>query len=213
MHKRCYPAAAMLALCLSGTAMALGPVDGEVGLQWWNTQFDADILDGELDVGTWSGFGELWLDQKWGLRGAFYQSDLEHEDLDNEQRFNIDLKRRLLSPTDNTFLALGAGWESIDLSSGGRSDGVRLVLEGRVGLAGFVYLYGQNAWIPWLSESDGLSDLSGNEFEVGIGFEPLPFLSLRAGYRDFRLDYDYDTRDGSESSRSKGLLLGAGVHW
>lgn len=204
---------AFLALSLCTPAAALGPVDGEAGLQWWNTQFDSDIFEGELDVGTLSLFGDLWLDRKWGLGAAWYQADLENEELEDERRFHLDLKRRLFSPTDNTYLAVGAGWERIDLSGGGDSNGIRLVLEGRVGIGGFAYLYGLGAWLPWLSEPAGYTDLNGSEMEAGIGFEPLPFLSLRAGYRNFQLDYDAGETGGSGASESRGFLVGAGVHW
>lgn len=190
---------------------ALGPLDGEVGVEWWNSQYAGSVLDGDLDVGSFSLRAESWLSDSWGLKGAYYNSDIEQGSLQNEGRFSLDLKRRLISPTDNTFLAAGIGWENIQLATGGNSNGLRLSLDGRVGLLGMVSFYGQAAWMPALSDADSFSELSGTEFETGLVLDPLPFLSIRAGFRQF--DLDYNSGLGNGSSRTNGLILGTGFHW
>jgi len=193
-------------------AHALGPIDGEAGLYWWANEFEADISDGEIDAGALGGRGELWLDQTWGLSGQLYRSDLEEDNLDDAEYLNIDFKRRVFSLTDNTYLALGLGWQDVDINNED-SKGARILVEGRVGLGGVVYLYGQTAWLPELDDFNNRSDVDGTEFEAGLSFDPLPFVSVRAGYRKFKIDYTNDLNDNDESAKSTGFVIGAGFHW
>lgn len=190
---------------------AVGPLDGEATIDWWNSELSGNLFDGSLDAGTVVFRAESWWDQGWGIRGGITLSDIEAEEFGDPRRYHIDVKRRLISPTDNTFLAAGAGWENLDLENGESSNGVRLSLEGRVGLGGFATLYGESVWMPRLSSVNGLEDLSGREFETGLVFDPFPFLSIRAGYRRFKLDFDLT--DGSGQSTSQGIVIGAGIHW
>ncbi len=169
------------------------------------------MLDGDLDVGSFSARAEAWWSDSWGLKGAYYNADLEQGDLQDRRRFSLDLKRRLISPTENTFLAAGVGWENIQMETGGSSSGLRLSLDGRVGLVGIVSLYGQAAWMPSLGDADGFVDMSGMEFETGVVLDPLPFLSIRAGFRQFDLDYSSGGDPGS--TRASGIILGTGFHW
>lgn len=195
----------------SPAAKALGPLDGEVGIEWWNTQYAGSVLDGDLDVGSFSLRAESWLSKSWGLKGAYYSSDIEQGNLQDQQRISLDLKRRLISPTENTFVAVGIGWENIQLATGGSSSGMRLSLDGRIGIGGILSVYGQAAWMPSLGDANGFSDLSGTEFETGLVLDPLPFLSIRAGFRQFDLDYTSGAGDGS--SKTNGIILGTGFHW
>lgn len=193
-------------------SFALGPVDGEVGIYWWANEFEADFSDGEIDAGALGGRGEIWFDQKWGMGGQLYQSDLEEDNLDDAEYLNIDFKRRIFSLTDNTFLALGLGWQDVSIENES-SNGARVLLEGRVGLGGVVYLYGQTAWFPDLDDFSNRSNVDGTEFEAGLSFDPLPFFSLRAGYRKFKIDYTNNYNNNDESARSTGFVIGAGFHW
>ena len=99
-------------------ADALGPVDGEIGIGWWANDFEADISEAELDAGSTFIYGEGWLGDHWGIRGAWYDSDLEGEEFSDQTRFNLELRRKFFSVTDNNFVALGAGIE-IDHACGG----------------------------------------------------------------------------------------------
>lgn len=191
---------------------ALGPLDGEAGIYWWANEFEAEFSNGEIDAGALGGRGELWFDQKWGLGGQLYQSDLDDDSLDDAEYLNIDFKRRIFSLTDNTFLALGLGWQNVNIDHDS-SDGARVLLEGRVGLGGVVYLYGQTAWFPELDDFSNRSNVDGKEFEAGLSFDPLPFFSLRAGYRKIKIDYTNNLNDTGESARSTGFVIGAGFHW
>lgn len=202
---------ALMASAGGGVVHAAGPLDGSVGLGWWANGFDANLGSGDVDAGTLSGFAEVWWDQKWGIRGSRYESALEDAGIDTTDHLSIDFKRRFFSLTDNSFVALGAGWESIDLDAGGTSSGLRLTAEGRVGLGGVVSLYGHTSWLPELDDIGARSNLEGREYEAGVSYDPAPFMSLRLGFRRFRLDYD---EGGSPASaESDGFILGAGFHW
>ena len=213
--RRCYRASfavLLISFVLSGRAYALGPLDGEVGIAWWNNEFSASLSDGEFDAGALAGHAEVWVANKWGLRGALYESDLEDVGLNSSDHFSVDVKRRLISATDNTFFAIGFGWEDIGIEDGSDTDGPRFSLEGRVGVLGTVSLYGFTAWLPELDDIDNRSDLTAQEIEAGVVFDPFPFFSVRAGYRLFKLDFDDEAGSG-ERAETKGFLLGAGFHW
>jgi len=205
----------ILALCWLPTtgALAAGPVDGNVSLNWWANDFDPDLGSGELDAGAVGGRAELWWNQTWGLQGALFRSDLADSGSAGDVDYlSIDVKRRLFSPSENNFIAAGVGYEHLGLT-GGDTEGLRLLVEGRVGLAGAVWAYGQSAWIPVFDDTATREDQDGFEFEAGIGFSPLPFVELSAGWRKFALDFT-DTATGSgRKSSSSGPVFEAGLKW
>ena len=185
--------------------------DGEIGLLMWTNQAETES-DDLLDNGTLNGFAEAWWSRNWGVRGSLYRSELTGAGIDNSDHYSVDLKRRFYSLSNNSFVALGAGWEEIELGSGlGSSSGPRLIAEGRFGLGGAMSFYGQTSWMPDLDDTAAHSNLEGRGFEAGLSFEPAPSMSLRLGYRRFRLDFDHG--NGSDSAESDGFILGAGFHW
>jgi len=204
---------AVILVGLMPRAWALGPVDGEIIVSLWNNQFESDLLSGEVDAGSLAINGEIWLGDKWGLKAARYESDLEETAISNQSRTQIELRRRFFSLSDNNFLALGAGIEDIDLLNGESSNGLRLSLEGRVAVTPVTYLYARGALLPDMSDAGNFSNLTGSEVELGVSFTPFPFISVKVGF--LRLNLDFDTADGdaSSSTESDGFLIGAGVHW
>ncbi|NKB78209.1 MAG: hypothetical protein GKR96_14540 [Gammaproteobacteria bacterium] len=205
---------ALLFGCLQCQSLyALGPIDGEVGVAFWNNHFEADIANGELDVGTTLAHGEVWLFNEWGVRGAYYDSDLEESEFSNQNRTQLEVRKRFLSLGDNNFLAFGAGLENIALKSGQESDGLRFSAEARLGLPSTVFLYGKAAWSPSLQSTSEFDDISSNEVEVGVHFTPAPFVSLRLGYLQYELNYTNAVSGVDGDSASSGFFVGAGVHW
>ncbi|MCP4841862.1 MAG: hypothetical protein GY887_09035, partial [Halieaceae bacterium] len=91
-------------------AYALGPVDGEAGVFTWVVDTD-DYTDPSVDTASIGGYAELWLDQRWGLRAALYRVNEDVVSMAPDEQTLVDLKYRLASLTDNTFVALGLGWE------------------------------------------------------------------------------------------------------
>lgn len=199
------------AVLLAGAAPPALAVDGEAGIVWWANDVDIDISDAEADGGALGFHGSLWFDSGWGLKGAQYHSDLGDIGEDDGRYLGVDVAYKVLSLSENGFLALAAGWEDIDLGTGISTAGPRLGFEGRVGILGLVYGYAEAAWFPELDDSAAFNNLSGNEWELGVGVDVFPFVRVRAGYR--RFDLDFEGTQGSDSATASGLLLGGGVHW
>lgn len=194
-------------------ALAAGPLDGEVGLNWWANDFDADLGEGEVDAGAAGGHLQLWWNETWGIKGALYRSDLaDSAGADDVDYLSVDLKRRLLSVTENNYLAAGVGYQQLDLS-GGDTQGLRLFVEGRVGLVGAVWAYGHSAWMPIFDDTDAREDQDAVELEVGVGFSPFPFMKLSAGWRQFDLDFDDAATGDSRTNSASGPVFEAGLKW
>ena len=188
-------------------------MDGEIGIGWWANDFDADLSEGDIDAGSLFLHGETWLGDKWGIRGAWYDSDFEGERFSDQTRYNLELRRRLFKFTDNNFVALGAGFERIDLENGETSNGLRVSAEGRFGVPGPVFFFGKVAWIPVMQDAGEFEDISATEIDAGVHFTPIPFMSLRFGYLQYELDFDDLARGKGGGSNTSGFYLGAGLHW
>lgn len=205
---------AVLLALTAAPAWAMGPIDGEAGLVYWkNTQtLDANGSSVDFDGDAPGAHAEIWLLGRWGFRGSYWRSSVDSGrstgDLDY---INAELAYKLVKPTDNTFLSVGLGWQQAefgDVDSGG----VRASVHGRIGFLGFAYAYGQLGWAPSMSDFDVFRDVSSKDVELGVSFEPMPFLSLRAGYRVQRLEFSVAGPDNAELE-TKGVFAGAGVHW
>jgi len=207
----------LFALCIAvvpaAGALAAGPVDGEVGINWWANDFDADIGDGEVDAGAVGGHLQLWWNETWGVKGALYRSDLADSGSAGDVDYlSVDLKRRLISVTEHNYLAAGVGYERLDLR-GGDTQGLRLLAEGRVGVVGAVWVYGHAAWMPVFDDTAAREDQDAMELEAGIGFSPLPFMKLSAGWRQFELDFTDTTTNSGRSNSAGGPVVEAGLKW
>ncbi len=218
LSRSCVLASCVVGLALvGGTARAADPLETDLGLDWWHIPYDTNAYDSGTaarlfgDPGTPNGFTEIWLSRQWGVRGARYESSLDDIGIDNSDHTSIDFKRRFFSLSDNSFISLGAGWESIGLDSGESSSGPRLTAGGRVGVGESLSLYGHTSWLPELDDVGTRSNLEGQEFEAGLSFEPAPFVSVRLGFRRFKLDFDEG--GSSNTAESEGFILGAGFHW
>jgi hypothetical protein len=200
---------------LAGTVSspAAGPVDGEVVAIYWATDGDALGESGpELDGGALSGTAEIWLFERWGARVGLYEA--EFADLDEEVSYtSADLLAKILKLSRNNYVAVGVGWEDIELASVVETSGPRFVAEGRVGLGGLVYGYAQVAYLADLDEFDGGEDVDGTEFDLGIVVEPLPFLTLRAGYRNTTIEFTATASGQQIESEAEGFHAGVGIHF
>jgi len=192
----------------SAPALAIGPVDGEFGAVWWASEFDVteagDSASADSDA---PGFrAELWMFKRWGLRAERYSSEFDALDGADSDYTSIDFRWRAFSPSENNYFAFGVGWQQMDLATiglDGSTSGARLGAEGRIALAGVVYLYGQGSYLPSLDDAPAVDpamgqfeDLDGYELETGVSWKMAPFISLRAGYRAQSVSF---TRTGFET--------------
>lgn len=209
-------------------ALAAGPVDGEVGAVWWANDFDSELgaASTSADAGAPGFRAEVWFLNNFGVRGATHGSDPDVSGADSSQFTSVDVLWRPFSPTENSFVALGAGWQEMDLDTIGLGDtasGARVSAEGRVGVGGLVYLYGQGSYMPSLGDGNAIDpsigvfkDMEGQELELGVTWNMMPFVALRAAYRAAELDYvltDFDpvgTRIEGKAE-STGIVAGVSV--
>ena len=212
----------VLATILPAPALAMGPVDGEIGAVWWANDQDSHYGDTTIsaDGGAPGYRAELWFVKRYGLRAERYSSDTGDTGGGTSDYTSLDFMWRAFSPTENNYIAFGAGWQQIDLDMvglAGETSGVRLAVEGRVALGGLFYIYGHGCYLPSLDDAIAadpafgpLRNMDGSMLEAGVSWRMAPFVSMRAGYR--RQDINFDTTlldvaiDGE--AESSGYLLG-----
>ena len=210
--------ATVLAAAPHVPAWALGPVDGEVTVLYWNS--DTDAFGASESSSAVGGRAELWFIKKLGVSAGIYrpEPDGSLDGLEFDYK-NLDVKWRLISPTENNFLAVGAGWQLVDIDFGGfdtDTSGLRLVAEGRVGLVNILYLYGRAAYLPSLDDLDTglitLTDGKGKEFEFGLQLKPMPFIQFFAGFRSH--EDNFEGPFGADVDfKHDGIVAGAGVNF
>ncbi len=219
----------VLLLCslVAAPALAVGPVDGEVGALWWANEYETEGVSADNGV---PGFNaELWWQNKFGVR-AQVLGDVD-DTASSSDYTAVDVMWKAFAPTENNFFAVGLGWQEMDFTAlnstlpidSGDTSGMRVALEGRIGIVGMVYAYGQAAYLPSMDDatgssvnSDAYNDMDGLEFELGVSWKPAPFISVRGGYRENQLDYtrvELGGAESDESSESSGFLLGVGFHF
>ena len=72
-------------------------------------------------------------------------------------------------------------------------------------------MFGSTAYFPSLEDQLQSNDATAFEFEAGVLYQPLPSLSVKAGYRIFSLDIEDSNIE--ELGSSSGFLLGTDWSW
>ena len=179
---------------------------GKPNLLWLSDDLSLSAVDG-IEYESFLGKGEIWSD-KWGVSAKLLEN---HENdvfgmPDDSEYFNFDVKRRFGSK-DKSNLELGLGWQEFNIDQQLQASGPKVSLSGRYNVTNAIQLYGETAYFPELEEQISDLNASGFEIEAGLLYQPIPSLSLKAGYRKFSLDFEDDpiTEDLGSSS---GFLLG-----
>ncbi len=201
------------ALLFCGTAHAFGMYDSYADTQWWDAASQKTSDPSAINNDALYDYGEQWWNQKWGARGAIYQSDQSGLDFDSNKHLAVDVKRRLFTTPGNSYLAVGLGWDDIELPGDESTSGMRFVAEGRYGVVGPAYLFGQASFTPWLSEIENMAGPNGKELEIGLAVNPFPSMSLKAGYRNYWLDSGNPGDATLYNSGNSGLFFGGGINW
>ena len=205
-------------------AVPAAAIDAEVELRYWQSEAtlgvsgESDESDGTPGLGLRA---EIVPFKKLALAGEYYQGSGEGMfDGADFSHFILDAKWRIIAPTDNTFFAVGLGYQTFDISDGESFDtnGIRIVADGRFGFVGILYVYGRLAYLPSLSDIElyGMTFAEGDsglDFDLGLGIEPIPLLSIWVGYRTQTYDFSEPGGPGSLSIDNTGPYVGAGVHF
>jgi hypothetical protein len=197
-------------------AYALGPLDVAVTAYFWNA--DSEVLGQTEASGDVGGRAEVWF-KRLGFTAELFrlrpEDSLSNFDFDYT---SLDVQWRLLDLTENNFLALGAGYEKVDIKGPGiddNSSGPRIMAEGRVGLTSILWFYGRGAYMPDLSdlEAGAVTFTNGTafEYEFGLQVKPFPFLQIYGGFRQHKDEFDVPL--GTTTIKHDGILVGAGVNF
>jgi len=232
MMKRAASRIGIVVLALAGSfpLYAAGPVDGEIGVLWWQTDFarNTDIEDVSIDAGAPGIRGELWLFNRVGLRASLFSSDLDELDEDDADYRSADVMYRLFTLAQKNFISLGVGWQDIEFSESGLStqlvetEGPRVMADGRFSLIRVVNLYANYTWLPELDDfrpdgsGDIYTDLEGREYELGLSWTVAPFLDTRFAYRVSQLDFTHEPLlfpEYSGTIENEGFMVGMGFHF
>jgi hypothetical protein len=202
----------IVGLLVALPARASGPIDGEAGMLTWVVDTD-DYTDTSIDTASIGGYAELWLDQRWGFRTASYRVSEDAVSMAPDEQTLIDLKYRLVSRADNTYVALGLGWEQDRFGAEGNTSAARVVIDSHIGVLGALYLYGEAGWAPQMGDLGLREDLSSISVETGLVLNPLPFVSMRLAWRYHITDYTGSISGTSMRESSYGVVFGGGIHW
>jgi hypothetical protein len=192
---------------LSTPAASLEPGDTGIGMSGWGELTDKSAYQYSYRAGA-----QDWWSQPWDNRDGIKLTGINAESYDESSPVSLSLKHRLFFTPRSTVIDAGLGIQTIGLERNDSRNGLRLSLGGRIGIGTFVTLYGESIWLPKLIESDGFENLSGLEFETGVVLNPLPFLSIRAAYRRYNLDYTLTSGENNHTT-TQGFLIGTGIHW
>ncbi|MDH3591798.1 MAG: hypothetical protein OER88_07965 [Planctomycetota bacterium] len=221
----------LFALLFALPVAAAGPVDGELTLYWWQTDFtrDTDFGDVDTDNGQPGFQGQLWFGNKVGVRASLFSADLEDLNEDDAEFRSADILVRVISRADNTYLALGAGYEDAEFSESDgvltpvkvEATGIRATAAARVGLVGVVQAFGHYTELIDVDDftepgGDVYDDMDGREYEFGVVWDAAPFVDIRAGYRVVKFDYRRTPLVGTPYGgeiKTEGFFAGVGVHF
>lgn len=187
----------LLCLPLCAAVQAAGPIDGEVSAVWWANDFEIDngTANASSDAGAPGLRASLWLHNRYGVHASRFGSDADNAN--GADYTSFDVMWRALSPTENNFVALGLGWQQMDVEGiGDAASGARVTVEGRMSLMSVLQAYGHGSYLPSLSDITPddpalgpWEDVNAYEYELGVAWNAMPFMDVHAGYRVTNLSF------------------------
>ena len=211
LDKIILPIPLMLACCITSSSFANDDLTQNLPVSSWSaeTQFTSPTLANNSNYF----LSQEWFNDSPALWRGLEQTNRLDTGLNESSQWAVDIKHRLFTVKENTYIAMGLGWNDVELE-GETNSGMRFVAEGRVGLFGPTYLFGQAALSPWMtsSSSNNIAPF-GKELELGLAISPLPSMSFKAGYRSYWLDTPGLAEESISSSQTEGFYLGGGYHW
>ncbi len=218
MKRTAWILAALMVVCLvaPSTALALGPADVDAKLMYWLGDLEiegtSDDMKGVgLDV-------DVWFIDKLGVTLMYYPTSgggmLDGLDMDY---MSLDVKWKVFSPGDNTYISVGAGYQDNSLDPGFESydtSGFRLVAEGALGFNDFIQGYINYVYIPSLdSFVEGVfDDGDGSEYELGVRFT-VKIVDIYAAYRAHNMGFQFLGGGPTENIDNDGFVAGVGFRF
>ena len=210
---------------LLSAAPAAAAIDAEIELRYWDNEASFEFSGDPAEKSGMPGAGlrfDIAFFKRLVVAGEYYQfsGEDQFDGLDQTQT-SLDVKWRIIAPTENTFFGLGLGYQAFEFDDDGESfdsNGLRIIADGRFGFIGILYVYGRLAYLPSLSDikMEGQTFAegeSGLDFDLGLGIEPLPILSLWVGYRTQSFDFKEPGGPGQLTVDNTGPYVGIGVHF
>jgi hypothetical protein len=199
----------VVAAALAAPAVAVAPIDGEVSAVWWaNAQeTSSSSASTSSDAGAPGLRAEMWMLERYGMRASQYAAE---PDAGSGSDFtSLDVMWRAMAPTENNYVALGLGWEQMELAGfRDATSGVRVSVQGSMGLLDMLQAYGAGSYLPALDDAVASDPLDGSyedvdafEYELGLAWKAMPFMNVHAGYRVNSVSY---TRRTDQISGSPG---------
>lgn len=213
----------LLFLLAALPAFSAGPVDGEVAAVWWASDYEVTgDSPASADAGAPGLKAELWLRNRYGLRATQFNPEPDGFAADDASYTSVDVMWKALSPTENNFLAVGLGYQDFELagidSSGVGTSGMRATVQGRVSLVGLLTGYAEASYLPSLDDQAGATvaagrfeDMEGMEYELGVAWKMMPFVSLKGGYRESSVDYRQTGIVGGPATEANGTVESNGI--
>lgn len=185
--------------------------EAKPALMWLSNSTQISVFDTNTAYDSFVGKGEFGIDN-WSISANLLQN--QDNDVfglpENSEFFNLDVKRRF-GKKNKSNLELGLGWQKLNIESQLEASGPKLSLTGQLNILSSIQLFGSTAYYPSLEDNLQSNDATAFEFEAGVLYQPLPSLSLKAGYRIFSLDLE--NSDIEELGSSSGFLLGTDWSW
>ena len=193
-------------------ARAIGPVDVEIGAMYWGA--DTEVVNVSESAAAPALFGNVWMKNALGFGVSRYEASPEGSLDGADSDFTaVDAKWRFMNATRNNFVAVGLGAEQVGFVDDSTL-AARLVVEGRVSVK-MVYFFGKGAYLPSLGnmtiEGTPVDGKDGMELEAGVGYHPIPLLSVHLSYKTNDMDFEVnDPLLGSAafSVENAGPMLG-----
>ena len=218
MKRTTWILATLMVVCLvaPSTALALGPVDVDAKVMYWLGELDfageaSDDMKGVgLDL-------DLWFIDKLGVTLMYYPTSgggmLDGLDMDY---MSLDLKWKVYSPGENTYVAVGAGYQDNELDMGfdtADTSGFRVFVDGAVGFNDFIQGYASYVFLPSLDALDDVfDDGDGSEYELGVRFT-VKIVDIYAGYRAHNMSFSFMEGGEALDFDNDGFVVGIGFRF
>ena len=186
-------------------------LENKPSLMWLSTDLNVSSFTDDSSYNSFLSAGEIW-SNNWGVSASLLQNDSDDVfGLPKDSEYlNLDVKRRF-GGQDSTNLQLGFGWQELNIDEKLEASGPKLSVSGRFNIIDNFKVYGATSYFPELDDSLNDNDAKAFEIEAGLLYQPVPYVSFKAGYRVFELDLEDPVIEDLGSS--SGFLFGTDFSW